>query len=221
MTIYLYIKTHNKTGLKYLGKTEKKNPDSYKGSGVLWKKHIKKHGNDVSTEIIFQSDDKEKFKKVAIEYSKKFNIVESKNWANLKIEDGDGGDTSKTINYIKAMENRKSLKGEKNPMYGKSAIKENNLKWYTNDDENIYITEGTQPIGYYRGRSNLKRKPHSKEHKNKISKSLKGHAAPNARKVISPDGQIFLSIKKAADHLGMTTSQFRCRLVNKGDWKIM
>ena len=48
---YLYIKTHNKTGLRYFGKTTN-NPFQYKGSGKHWLAHIKKHGNDISTEIL-------------------------------------------------------------------------------------------------------------------------------------------------------------------------
>jgi len=48
-----------------------------------------------------------------------------------------------------------TTKGKNNPMYGRSAIKEKNLKWYTNGIENKYITEGTEPIGWSRGRTNL------------------------------------------------------------------
>lgn len=92
-TIYLYLKTHNVTGLKYLGKTIK-DPFTYVGSGVYWKKHIKKHGNDVHTEILFECDDPKKFSKVAAELSAKFDIVESKEFANLCPEQGQGGDTS-------------------------------------------------------------------------------------------------------------------------------
>jgi len=51
MTIYLYLKTHNKTGLKYLGKTIQ-NPYKYQGSGEYWIPHIKKHGYDVTTKIL-------------------------------------------------------------------------------------------------------------------------------------------------------------------------
>ena len=40
--IYLYIKTHNVTGLKYLGKTTQ-DPYKYKGSGKRWTNHINKH----------------------------------------------------------------------------------------------------------------------------------------------------------------------------------
>ena len=35
---YLYVKQHNKTGLKYFGKTTKKDPLKYKGSGLYWKR---------------------------------------------------------------------------------------------------------------------------------------------------------------------------------------
>ena len=40
--------------------------------------------------------------------------------------------------------------GDKNSMFGRSAPKENNLKWYTNGTKDIYVTEGTQPLGFLR-----------------------------------------------------------------------
>lgn len=86
--IYLYVKTHNKTGLKYFGKTTKKDPYKYKGSGIYWKKHLQKHGVDFSTEIIGCFEDEEECKKVALEFSEKYNIVESEEWANLIEENG-------------------------------------------------------------------------------------------------------------------------------------
>ena len=88
--IYLYVKTHNVTGLKYLGKT-KNDPFKYKGSGKLWKLHIKKHGYDVTTEILLQTETEQEIKEKGKEFSILWNIVESKNWANLKLEEGDGG----------------------------------------------------------------------------------------------------------------------------------
>lgn len=45
--------------------------------------------------------------------------------------------------------------GKNNPMYGRSAITEKKLRWYTNGEENKYISEGTEPEGFWRGRSNL------------------------------------------------------------------
>jgi hypothetical protein len=90
--IYLYLKTHKQTGLKYLGKTIR-NPFEYKGSGNFWLNHLKKYGNNVQTEILFQTEDKDLFRKTAKEYSIKYNIVESRNFANLTIEEGQGGQT--------------------------------------------------------------------------------------------------------------------------------
>lgn len=89
--IYLYVKTHNKTGLKYLGKTTAADPHLYKGSGKVWTDHCKKHGYDYTTEILFMSESKEEIKEKGIYYSDLWNVVDSKEWANLKKEECDGG----------------------------------------------------------------------------------------------------------------------------------
>jgi len=88
--IYLYVKTHNITGLKYMGKTVQ-DPYEYKGSGMYWVSHLRKYGNDVTTEIIHESYSKEKTKEAGLYYSKLYNIVESDEWANLVEETGSGG----------------------------------------------------------------------------------------------------------------------------------
>ena len=49
-------------------------------------------------------------------------------------------------------------KGEGNAMYGRSAITEQQLRWYTDGTKNIYVTENTQPYGFRRGRSGIKRR---------------------------------------------------------------
>jgi hypothetical protein len=88
---YLYVKTHNKTGLKYLGKTKSKDPFKYRGSGKYWKRHINKHGYDVTTQILLVTENKEELKQTGLFFSKLWNIVKSREWANLKLENGDGG----------------------------------------------------------------------------------------------------------------------------------
>lgn len=92
MTIYLYVKTHNKTGLKYLGKTVQ-DPFKYKGSGKRWVNHILKHGYDVSTEILFESTSKEQIKEIGLYYSELFDVVNSNEWANIIPESCDGFDS--------------------------------------------------------------------------------------------------------------------------------
>jgi hypothetical protein len=90
---YLYIKTHNVTGLKYFGKTTG-DPYRYYGSGRYWISHLKKHGYNVSTDVIGLFYNKEECVKKALEFSEKNKIVESKEWANLIVENGlDGGFT--------------------------------------------------------------------------------------------------------------------------------
>lgn len=88
---YLYIKTHNITGLKYFGKTTNKDPYKYKGSGTYWKRHLEKHGCDVNTEILGYYINEKECKSNSLKFSKENNIVDSKEWANLKVETLDGG----------------------------------------------------------------------------------------------------------------------------------
>ena len=90
---HLYIKQHSVTGLKYFGKTTKEDPVSYLGSGIHWKRHIKKHGTEHVKTLWYQSfQDKKSLVDYATKFSKENNIVESKEWANLKEENGlDGG----------------------------------------------------------------------------------------------------------------------------------
>jgi len=91
MTIYLYKKTHKDTGLKYLGKTIAKDPYAYPGSGIYWTRHLEKNGNNVETEILRECATEEELKFWGQHYSKLWNVVESKDWANLIEEAGPGG----------------------------------------------------------------------------------------------------------------------------------
>jgi hypothetical protein len=127
--MYLYIKTHNVTGLKYLGKTKSKDPFKYQGSGKYWKRHIKKHGNDVSTQILLKTDNEHCLKETGLFFSNLWNVVESSDWANLKLENGDGGwDHIDHNNRIITEETRKKMSmsasirqtGETNSFYGKT-----------------------------------------------------------------------------------------------------
>jgi len=98
MTIYyLYIKTHENTGLKYLGQTSKKDPFKYKGSGVDWKLHLKNHGSNHHTEILLETTNKEERNWWGRYYSKLYNIINAQDdfgnkiWANKIPETGGGG----------------------------------------------------------------------------------------------------------------------------------
>lgn len=152
---YLYIKTHNKTGLKYFGKTTSSEPHKYKGSGSHWLDHLKIHGNDVHTDILGLFESKDECVSTAIQFSTDNDIVKAtdvngkKIWANQVIENGlDGGDTGRTDYKPHTSESKKKI----------SEAKKGQVPW------NIGLT-GATPGNKH---------PKTNEQKAKISESLKG-----------------------------------------------
>lgn len=92
--IYLYIKQHSITGLKYFGKTTRKDPFSYPGSGTRWWNHINKHGKEhIQTVELYGFDNQELCTEFALKFSEENSIVESDEWANLRPENGLDGIT--------------------------------------------------------------------------------------------------------------------------------
>jgi len=135
MTIYiLYVKTHNTTGLKYLGFTTAKDPHKYTGSGTYWKLHLGKHGYNYTTEIIKECQTKEEVKEFGIYYSNLWNVIESDEWANLKIEQGDGGRQSAEV--------RKRISES-----GKGRVPWNKGKQIWNDEDKKKISERNRNRG--------------------------------------------------------------------------
>ena len=156
---YLYVKTHNITGLKYFGKTTG-DPFKYRGSGKYWIDHLKIHGNDVSTEIVGLFEDRDECVATALNFSTVNNIVHAVNednkkiWANQIIENGiDGGATrygphsTETKQKISAAQTGKNISEEV-----KNKIKE---------------ARKLQDMSHMK-------KPKSAEQKKKISESLAG-----------------------------------------------
>ena len=164
---YLYIKTHNITNLKYLGMTKKQNPYSYLGSGFYWLRHLKKYGRNISTKIIFESEDFLLFQGACLFYSYLYNIVESEEWANLCIETGLQGGVKGQIPWNK----------------GKHHSIETCLK--------ISISNSGKPKPYVIERNKLnppaKGKPKSEEHKKKLRMINIGENNPQYGKTPSID----------------------------------
>ena len=91
MTIYLLVKEHKNTGLLYFCKTTRKDPISYRGSGLRWGHHLKKHGAEIRTRKLWKFEDQEKCSKFALRFSKFYNISKSDKWANIREENGCDG----------------------------------------------------------------------------------------------------------------------------------
>ena len=178
---YLYKKTHNITGLKYLGKTTSKDPHHYKGSGKHWRYHIKKHGYDVTTEILKECSTPEELTKWGLYYSNLWNIVENKEWANLRPEDGGFGPLTKEIKE-KISESLKGRSLSEETKQKMSASKKGIPKPAFTDEHRRKLAEAK--IGKSRAPFSdetkqkmseawKQRKPVSEETKKKISESLK------------------------------------------------
>lgn len=87
-------------------------------------------------------------------YGKSTSASVKKHWDNLSEDE--------RKDRVKNMHGH-DVAGNKNPMYGRSAVKEKNLKWYNNGEISIYVTEGTQPEGFSRGRGKMKPRKERKE----------------------------------------------------------
>jgi hypothetical protein len=94
------IKTHVKTGLKYLCQTSRKNYTEYLGSGTAWKKHLTEHGEQITTILLLETTDKYLLSERGKYYSSLWNIVASDEWANLTEESGLGGNTTSNRMWI-------------------------------------------------------------------------------------------------------------------------
>jgi len=133
MKIYLYVKQHRITKLKYFGMTNKKDPYVYIGPGTYWRRHLKVHNKDIVTLNVWEFTDPAKCEKFALEFSKKNNIVESAEWANLRVENGRDG---KPVGSP-------GMKKEKNPNWGKTK-EQNSFYGKKHKPETILILKSKQ-----------------------------------------------------------------------------
>lgn len=199
MTIYLYIKTHNKTGLKYLGKTVK-NPYLYSGSGKNWIKHLKQHGNNVSTEILRECSSIEELQYWGRYYSNYFMIVTAQDnfgnkiWAN-KIPETGGGPGRSGFH-----------KGKNNPMHGKQRLdlksddSPNKLAHRRNDSRKLALKLWSDPEFKERKSSHAKKMWEDPAYKQKMA------LRKGTTKKVNINGIDYKSLKEAAIMLNLDPS---------------
>lgn len=154
----LLVMQHNITGLKYFCKTSLLDRiQRYKGSGTRWLNHLNVHGKDISVGIMGLYADKQRCLDAAKKFSADNDIVNSHEWANLVEETGMKG---------------ASMKGERNPFYGKKHTPEV-LEKMRLKKIGVSVNKGA-----YR----------SPENRAKISASLKGRKKPMKNKLPADEG---------------------------------
>lgn len=159
--IYLYVKRHAITGLKYFGKTTKSDPCKYPGSGSYWKRHINKHGKEhIETIELWQFDNVEACSAFALEFSRTNEIIESDEWANLIEENGlDGAPKGRVIPVdvrVKMSEAQKRRAPASEVTRRKKSYNNSIRKWYTNGEVEISVIPGNQPKGFIPGRVRIR-----------------------------------------------------------------
>lgn len=163
--------------MKYVGrrKTQSKGicADMYLGSGTALKNAIKEYGKESFKRLTLEEcDSYDSLVDAEKKWIDGLDAVASPEYYNLTRNDtrysGNDPTVAKKIwdsrsderineigNQISITKKlRGSNAGKKNSMFGRSAIAENKLRWYTNGFDTIYVTEGTEPAGYIRGRTN-------------------------------------------------------------------
>lgn len=110
-TTALYVKKHNVTGFKYFGKTTRlQKIHSYKGSGVHWVRHLKKHGADYTTELLGIWQNEDRLIKFARKFCEENNVVKSLDWANMVLEEGLQGAANGETNVAKRLDVREKMR---------------------------------------------------------------------------------------------------------------
>ena len=187
MQYYLLIKTHNITNLNYLCKfTERSDnirytPFKYKGSGKYWKRHLKVHGNNIKTKILYKGTSKKNFSKKALYWSHFYDVVNSNKFANLIHENGLDGGGVKGRKLTEEHKKKISLyfKGRKHTDETKEKIRILNLGRKRPDlslsnKTRVWTKQMRDKLSFFaKNRDPIKRKPLSLSTKNKISISLK------------------------------------------------
>ena len=196
---WLYIKRHKHSGLKYFGKTIR-DPKIYSGSGIYWKRHLKKHGNDIETVWCELFDNENDLIEFAELFSKEFDIVNSasnsrKIWANMVPETGLlGGQNAGMQSPLKGVpkEQPSYWKGKKRPEHAK------------------LMSGRTQTEEHIKNRSeSLKKYKKTENHCDNISKAKKGK--PNPKVSLALKGRPGLNKGKRlkvypCDHCGLETT---------------
>ena len=184
--IRLLLKTYT-NGKKYLCKRESDDYLTYLGSG----KNVTEDLVLEKTDVLFETEDRDEFKKVGIYFSELFDVVNDPNFLNEKLEEGDGGDT----------------------LGGK--------KCYNDGSKNAFFEEGKQPEGWERGRWDKHNFTSEKQRKGlgkkKDSDLLRAAAIRQGKKNGKPrvfQGKEYPSLAEMARQLGVTNMVARRMLKN-------
>lgn len=221
---FLYIKRHIVTGILYFGKTTK-NPDKYKGSGLLWRRILRKHGTNVETLWYCLFLDQESCTDFALKFSKINNIVESDQWANLVEENGiDGalvGHPSFITDYTEVSKklSDNSIKMWSDPEFKEKMKQVHRERWTESERQRNsemmkekWTEERKQKhsekMKGHIGSRKLKGIPKTEEHNRKNSEALKGKVKTEEHKQNLRESMRLRKVCRLSDRKEMSVTHF-------------
>lgn len=227
MITYLYVK-QSPSGLLYLGKTTR-DPYNYKGSGTYWNSHLKKHkykNSDIKTWILHVVYNNEDLKFFGLYYSKLFNVIDNKSFANLKYETGEGGGIKgKKLSIEHKKKLSDSHKGKIFSLEHKEKLKQRKLdnppkiseKHREKLLEGIKNSVGWKHTDQAKEKMKLSKANMSKETRELMSKAKKGNVPHNCIKLKNiNENKVFYSISEASRHYGISVKRILTK-VKKGE----
>ena len=126
---YLYIKTHARTYLKYLGQT-KQDPYQYEGSSEAWLRHIQQHGNEVETEVLWTGTDDALMAKIGNRFAKMFDVVRSPEFVNQSVDFGSKEDQVSNAEWERRICLPATAKKASERMKGNTQVR--GMRWWYN-----------------------------------------------------------------------------------------
>lgn len=189
---FLYIKQHKITGLLYFGKTTK-NPEKYHGSGVYWKRHLKKHGHQIETLWYCLFNYQNLCTEFAVSFSEQEDIVHSKLWANAIIENGLDGAQVGHPSFIT------------NPEEVARKISETHLELWQDPERKA---RHSCALRGRKGTRKLKGVPKTAEHNCKNSEALKGRSFSEEHKKAISEAKKLQKVCRLFDRRVMSTGHF-------------
>jgi len=208
---FIYKIINNKNNMIYVGKTIKSIEERWKLHTSCKKSQknrylyraILKYGKDsFSIEIIETVENNKNLNEREKFWINELNSLIPHGY-NMTLG-GDGGDTSNSINYKKGMKQRRTYKGEFNPMFGKIGEESPNYGSKRSNEQKKRIAKG------------LKQKwDNNSKRKKELSKNVTGDKNPMYGKkpanalLLELDNEIYYSMQDAINHSGKSITYIK------------
>ncbi len=235
----LYLRKHNVTGMKYLGWSKDPNARNYEDRESVWSKHLKEHGNDYTTEILFESEDPNEVTTRAVGYSIANQIWDNPKFANQMLENARTGSVtkrwrSKEMN-AKLAQREQDIKND--PVKSEARRKNQSASQtkaqaeFSKHPEKVEARRAKKSVAAIKTMADINADPVRQAHKSrKLSEAHKGIPKPAhkdggnpAARPVKINGVVYGCLKEAVETTGDSSYKIRkwCKDINNTNYKYL